>query len=243
MRTPTGLLIFALLSPSAFADVTLNYDNGWEEDAVPQYSLFIKGSLMRIETHDGENAAVVMFDADKREMTIIDPSRREYMKFDQATLARLQEQMKQALAMAAQYGMSPEQLGLSGAAKEPTVTVTTGEKKKVRGYNCTVERYEIGDEIDGVACIATAKEVGLSDADWKTMERMFEMLTDMANNMMPGGLGGLDVAAPNGIAIEASDKDGSNLQMLTNIDHGTIDGSKFAIPSGYKRMELPSIGG
>ena len=242
MRTTTGLLVLALASPAAFADVRLNYDNGWEEDAVPQYSLFIKGSQMRIETHDGENA-VVLFDADKREMTIIDSSRREYIKFDQAAIAGLQEQMKKALAMAEQYGMDPAQLGLGGAQQEPTVTVTTGEKKTIRGHDCTVERYEVGEDIDGIACIASPDAVGISSADWKTMERMFAMLTDMANNMMPGGLGGLDVAAPNGIAIEASDADGGDRQVLTDIEHGTIDGAKFAIPSGYKRVEMPSLGG
>lgn len=239
MRTITGFLVLALLSPAAFADVKLTYDDG---AGTPQYTLFIKGSQMRMETHDGENA-VVLFDADKREMTIIETARREYMQFDQATLARLQKQMKQALAMAAQYGMSPEQLGLGGAKGEDPVAVTTGEKKTVNGYDCVVERYEIGEVIDGIACIASPDEVGISDGDWQTMQRMFSMLADMASDMMPGDLGGLDMAAPNGVAVEASDQDGSDRQVLSDIDHGTIDGTKFSVPSGFKRMEMPSFGG
>lgn len=239
MRTITGLLVLTLLSPAVFADVKLTYDDG---AGTPQYSLFIKGSQMRIETHDGENA-VVLFDADKREMTIIETARREYMTFDHATLKRLQEQMKQALEMAAQYGMSAEQLGLSGVQTKNPVTVTTGEKKNVNGYDCTVERYEIGEVIDGIACIASPDEVGLSSADWEIMQRMFAMLADMASNMMPGDLGGFDMAAPNGIAIEASDENGDDRQVLSDIDHGAIDGAKFAIPSGYKQMQIPTFGG
>ncbi len=239
MRTTTGLVILTLLSPAALADVKLAYDDGAGK---AQYTLFIKGSQMRMETHDDDNA-IVLFDADKREMTFVDPTRREYMKFDQATLEQLQAQMKKALDMAAQYGMTPEQLGLSGAKREEPVTVSTGQKKTVNGYDCTVERYEVGNVIDGVACIASPGEVGVSDKDWKTMQRMFDMLTDMASDMMPGDLSGVDVSAPNGIAVEAADADGSNRQVLKEIDDGALDGAMFAIPSGYKRMEMPSFGG
>ena len=240
MRYGPMLLLLTLLAPAATADVTLAYEDDAQQ---PTYTLSIKGDKLRMETHDSAGS-VVLFDAAKREMTVVDAGRREYLVFDEASMARLQQQMKQALAMAAQFGLSPEKLGL-GDVQERAAAVErkTGTTKTVGGHECAVFEYTIDGAVNGTACIADPGELGISAEDWRGMQSMFGMLMSMATDIVPVELGTVNLAPPEGIAIEARNADGSDAQVLASVDDAAIDASKFEVPAGYKAVEIPSLGG
>ena len=237
-----GLMLTLLLLPAtaALADVTLAYEDAAQQ---PTYTLSIHGDQLRMETHDDEGS-VVLFDAAKREMTVVDAGRREYLVIDEAAIARIQEQMKQALAMAARFGLSPEKLGLGDMQERAeSVEVKTGRSKTVGGYDCEVFEYTIDGVVDGTACIAEPSELGIGADDWRGMQSMFEMLMSMAADIVPVELGSMNLAPPEGIAVEARNADGSDAQVLKSVDDAPIDASMFEIPAGYKAIEIPALGG
>ena len=240
MRYGPMLILLMLPAPAALADVTLAYGDAAQQ---PTYTLSIQGDRLRMETHD-DAGSVVLFDAAKREMTVVDGGRREYLVVDEAAIARIQEQMKQALAMAAQFGLSPEKLGLGDVQERAeAVEVKTGETKTVAGFECELVRYEIDGVVDGTACVAEPGELGVAADDWRGMQSMFEMLMSMAADIVPVELGSMNLAPPEGIAVEARNADGSDAQVLKSVDDAPIDASMFEIPAGYKAIEIPSLGG
>lgn len=231
-------LLFVLLAPPALADVTLAYEDGAGE---PAFTLLIKGSVVRMETSGSDNGAV-LFDAAANEMTVLDEGRRQYMVLDQAAVAKIQEQMKQALAMAEQYGMSPEAMGLDGMSGEKPTEIETGESKTVNGFDCGVYRYEVDGAPEAFACIAPADEVGLAEADWQTMRRMYAMMMELAADMVPSDMSTFDMAPPDGIAVEAHSADGGDRQVLASVDDAPIDEDQFEVPAGWKRMDMGPMG-
>ena len=75
MRYGPMLILLMLPAPAALADVTLAYGDAAQQ---PTYTLSIQGDRLRMETHD-DAGSVVLFDAAKREMTVVDAGRREYL--------------------------------------------------------------------------------------------------------------------------------------------------------------------
>jgi hypothetical protein len=221
----------------AHADLTLMY----EDDAGAQaMSLYIKGQQLRMEGDDG----AMLFDAAKREITVLESRERRYAVIDEAAIDRLASQMREAIAMMERMGVNPESMGLAGLPERlETRDVRTGETRTVRGHRCEVVHHFINDELATITCVAPHGQLGVSDADWRTLNAMFEMLTKMATDMLPAGMMSIDMTPAEGVAVEATDANGRDRQVLADVDASVLDASLFEVPSGWRRMRLDSPGG
>lgn len=233
-----SILLFTVLSFAlpAHADLTLTYADGADK---PSITMSIKGSQMRMDVH-GDQAAL-LFDGGKREITVLHEAERSYMVFDRATLRSLKQQMEQAMQMMERMGMDPSQMGMS--QRSVPEEVATGRSREVNGWDCDEYRLEVDGKVESVACVASAAELGVSAGDYATMQSMFEMLADMAAEMMPAGLGAGETAPVDGILVES---DGSGeVQRLTRVSDAALDAATFQVPSGWKRqsMEMPGMPG
>lgn len=229
----TLLIALLLTAPAAFADTTLVYHDG---DGQLSYQIRISKDGVRFdhrETGDG----VMLFDLKSKRMIVLDPEEREYMEFDEATIASMRAQIEQAKQMAAQMGLDLSQLGIDDSP-DP-VEVDTGEKKTVNGFKCTVYRIEIGDLHESTACIGKASDLGMPASDWNALLGMYEVIMNMSSDML--GMD-MDYTPTDGIPVESMDADGDNFEVLVKVDNAKIDPSVFAIPSGYKKMSLDFMG-
>lgn len=220
----------------AHADLTLKY----EDDAgAPAMSLYIKGQQLRMEGDDG----AMLFDAAKREITVLESRERRYVVIDEAAIDRLASQMREAMQMMERMGVNPESMGLAGMPERlESRDVRTGETRTVRGQRCAVVHHMVNDELSAITCVVPHGQLGISDADWRTMNAMFEMLTKMATDMLPSGMMSLDMTPTEGIAVEATDAGGRDRQVLADVDASALDASLFDVPSGWRRMRLDSPG-
>lgn len=229
-------LTFAL---PAHADLTLEYDDGAGQRAL---TFAIKDSRLRLDVH-GSDAATMLFDGARREITVLDPSARSYMVFDRALMQSLKQQMEQAMQMMQQMGLDPEAMGMTGPGEMREIA--TGEKRTVGGWPCEVYRVEVDGKVDSVTCVTQPADLGISGAEFSTMQSMFEMLEDMAADIMPAGFGSAETAPVDGVMVESETVGGGGRQRLTRISDAAVDAARFEVPSGWKRqqMDMPGMPG
>lgn len=238
MRYLMVVCCFAAAVP-AVADVKLVYQ---DETGAPAYTISVQGDRMRIDMHDEESHAT-LFNATKEEMIILQPNKREYLVMDRASVEHIQKQMRQVMQMMEQYGMDPAAMGLDKQRVAGEV-VASGESRTVGGHRCEVYRYVVDGEVDTVSCVAAPGRVGISDGDWATIRRMYGMMSQLATDMLPEGMMG-DLPPMDGVIIESHDADGSNRELLSQVDSARLDRALFEVPSGWKRtaLEMPDMPG
>lgn len=229
----TLLLTLLLAVPAAHADTTLVYHDRAGELS---YEVRITKDGVRFD-HREASDGVLLFDLKGKRMIAIDADAREYMVFDEATIASLRAQIEQAKRLAAQMGMNLDDLGIADTPE--SIEVSTGETKTVNGFKCTVHRVQVGDAYDGSACLATPGDIGMPSADWDALMGMYKVMTDIGTDMLGHDL---DFTPSSGIPVESSDEDGDNYEVLVKVDRAKIDASVFEIPAGYKKMSLDALG-
>lgn len=227
MRTLFLTLLLAV--PAAHADTTLVYHDG---DGRLSYQVRITADGVRFD-HREASDGVLLFDLKGKRMIALDTDAREYMVFDEATIASLRAQIEQAKRMAEQMGLKLDDLGIEDTPE--SVEVSTGETKTVNGFKCTVHRVQVGDAYDGSACLATPGDIGMPAADWNALMGMYKVMTDIGSDMLGSEL---DFTPSSGIPVESAEEDGSDREVLVKVDRAAIDASVFEVPAGYRRVSL-----
>ncbi len=227
------LFALALASP-AHADLTLQYQ---DEEGAHLFTMFVKGQRMRLETHADANA--MLYDASKSEITILELSERQYTVLDRATAQRMRQQMEQAFEMMRRQGIDPSTMGMGDMqVRVRAQSVSTGQSRTVEGRRCDVYRYVVNDEVTTLACVVKHSELGVSDAEWETIIGMFDSLSEFLSGMLPQGASSIEVMPTEGLPVEASQPDGSDLQRLSKIEHAPLQDSLFSVPRGFRRVSM-----
>lgn len=209
------------------ADLMLEYH---DEQGAHAFSMYVKGKRMRMEAH-GEHPTVTLFDADARELTLLDPAGRSYTVLNQETVRTMRRHLEQALqAMGSQ--------GMDIPTSVQTQVVATGETRTVGEYECRMVRYQVEDQISTLACVVEPSAVGIGDSEWLTIAETFATLTDMASQLLPSGAGGLEMHPAAGIPVEASQADGTSVQTLTRVEHAPLADAMFRVPAGWRRVQI-----
>lgn len=230
-----------------------------------QSTIYVEGSRMRME-HGGEGGVVWLFDAEKKQLTILDPKAKTYSEANEADMkaagARFKAQMDAARrqmesAMAkmppAQRAQMEAMMAKRGQTSktpppEPTSFEPTGAKSTVAGFACDGYREVRGGQTRAEGCYIPWGPA-VSREDLKPLRAMSEFMSDM----IPPGMdaGRATIADQFGkapgfpalrAAVDASGKK-SDEERLVSLTRGAVPADKFAVPAGFKESERARLFG
>lgn len=238
-------LIAALAAGQAVADTRLIMSDGSEDGTS---AISVSGDMVAFE-EDGR--AAMIFDANRDAFTMLNHDQQGYVVMDKAAMKEVRGEMdammKQVESQLA--GMPPEQReammkmmpGMADRLKpkdQPAKANVdfTGKTAKVGGYSCKIARITGALGGPSEVCVAKPKALGISSADFDTMDRAFEMLQQSAAQF------GQDAPFPSardlgGVPIQMTDEDGT-VTTLTGVSTDKIDDAMFEIPAGYQRQSI-----
>jgi hypothetical protein len=253
MKAPFALLAaISLAAGTAAADTRMSYST--PGGSSPQIA--IKGDQIRMEGND-RGRGITLFDASSRQMTVIDPSKRNYYRMDAESMKQqgrqMSEQMRQMREQMEKQleNMPEEQRKMMRKQMEQMMPEqpaggdvrfeSSGESDRVAGISCEISTvYRDGQPIQRV-CIAAPDSLGMASGDRDTLRALFTFLQDMASSF-GGSHMGAQVPAKmmetfDGVPIRSEDLQGKQSWTLQNVETGRIDASEFSIPSGYSEVE------
>ncbi|MDZ7828677.1 MAG: DUF4412 domain-containing protein [Halofilum sp. (in: g-proteobacteria)] len=256
MKAPLALLAaISLATGTAAADTRMSYST--PGGSSPQIA--IKGDQIRMEGSD-RGRGITLFDASSRQMTVIDPSKRNYYRMDAESMKQqgrqMSEQMRQMREQMEKQleNMPEEQRKMMRKQMEqmmpdqPAASAggevrfeSSGESARVAGIACEISTvYREGEPIQRV-CIASPGSLGMSSGDRDTLRSLFSFLQEMASSF-GGAHMGAQVPAKmmetfDGVPIRSEDLQGQKSWTLRNVETGNIDAAEFSIPSGYTEVE------
>jgi hypothetical protein len=157
--------------------------------------------------------------------------------------AQIQEVMGSGRGLAVQGGAMPVPGG-AGAPSAPSpapqrIDRDAGELV-VDGIACTRREHLRGDTMLREDCYATVAMLKLGDVETRRLGRFSNTLQDWSHSMVPAGTKGMRERADDRVLIQRTCYEAgrpSGKATLT-IDRAPIAESRFAVPAGYKPMDL-----
>ncbi len=182
-----SISVAALTQGGALADTVIHFKTN--APGSPE-SMAIKGDKVMISAPE-KNGRFIM-DTTSEKIVMINDQEKKYFEIDSNTIeqtASMMDVMRQT--MLAQLQNLPEaqrkaleaRLGLSADAPPPAPKVEvkpTASKIKVNGIPCTLTDIYTDNTKTAEACVATTKAAGISDADYRTMQKMFRLSKKLA---------------------------------------------------------------
>jgi hypothetical protein len=166
-----------------------------------------------------------------------------------AQMAEMQRQL--AKMPAAQRGMAQQMMqnAMGAMQQPPDQYVWSTEKKTIAGYDATrVDIMQAGvkkSEYWGT----TSADFRMSDAERKTMLAMQEYLRNYIITVNPAGGGQARAfqwdTSKDGYPVLTRCFNGDEMTLelqLQSVDRKALSGDLFAIPSNYKKQEMPTTG-
>lgn len=250
-------VLAACLSAVAFADVTVTTVN--DKDGQPWSVTYISGGKIRMENLRGPDPSYMLWQVGGQQMTIVTPAKKTYMVMDkaqvQAQMAQVNQQMKQMEAQLASLPpemreMMKKQMPNLGTGKplvEMKVT-KTGKTDNKGGYACnmvdvTITGVPMAGELGQQHCVVTGAKIGIDSADIDTVKAMADFTTQMMKDLgqVVGGMP--DLFQMGGWPVWTKDKRSGDAWTLKKVDKAAINASVFAVPAGFKKQEMPTMGG
>ncbi|HEX7029335.1 MAG TPA: DUF4412 domain-containing protein [Gammaproteobacteria bacterium] len=238
----------AFVALPAIAGTRIEYvdENSGEARTV----LAIKDGKARMDSAD--DAGYVLFDANARTLTTVNPNEKTFTVMDEASMQQLSAEVSSAMAeMRAQLErMPPEQRAMvekmmggamnAGKSMLETTVERTGRTLEKAGHACEQVIFSVGSVARTELCVADAGEVGVPDEDRATMNAMYRQMQAMAETMMKnfGMESAPDMSALDGIAVYMKQDNEKSGEILGNVTHDGIDASLFAIPDDYREESL-----
>lgn len=250
------VLIAACLSSVVLADVTVTTVS--DKDGKPWSVVYIAGGKIRTENLRGTDPNYMLWQEGAQQMTVVLPAKKTYMVMDQAQvqaqMAQVNEQMKQMEAQLA--AMPPEQremmkkmmpnMGTGKPLMDMKVT-KTGKSDNKGGYACqlvdiTITGVPMAGPMGQEHCVVTGANLGIAEQDIKTVKAMADFAKSMMKDMgqVVGGMP--DVFEMGGWPVWTKDKRTGDAWTLKTIDKGGVSAALFAVPAGYKKQEMPTMG-
>jgi hypothetical protein len=247
----------SLVAGPALAGVTIETQRG----ANGMATMYIEGNRMRMDGADQTGLVnSVIVDGSAKKLVVIEDKKKTYMEISEADMKRMRGQVDAMRAQMAERmkTMPPEQrkkmeaamAGLGGppdANAEPPVLKfeKLGKKKTVNGFSCDMYRVSTDGTPTGEDCIAPWGAKTLQKSDLAALSKFGE---EMKKNF--GGMGAKDQyrldqldkypGIPiSHVPLEENGARGEE-EQIKSIKHGSVPESRFTVPAGFTKRELPS---
>lgn len=235
-------------------------------DGPQNMRMLFQGGKLRMEMPSvrGEETSFI-FDASSGTFTAIDHRRRQYTQFDEASMARFGDAMKEARRRmeealqnvpASQRSMVEQMLGgqMPEAKELPEIRVEeSGESREIAGIN--TKKYSIAADKEKVGDVWVAPFSSVPGS--REVMQSFESLSGFVENLiqaMPAGLadhhsmswmqamGSLDGFPVASVMYEKGEEVASTL--LKDFRSEDLAATEFEPPAGYKqaKLEMPNFG-
>ena len=241
-------LALACLTTSAMADTTLTFKNNNEKVSM---KMQFSDNMMRATTM-GDEAGNMIYNAENKTFTILNPQDKEYFVMDEETIesltdigAMIEKMMEKQLAEVPEAQREMMRNMMAGAMKArmpkqlplPEYTLTS-KTDSFNGFDCQIVVKKSGRD-KSEFCVTEYSELGMSSSEYniiatfqQTIEKLAKQFgTDQSMNFMELG----DFIPVN---YEQSGQSGT----LTEVSHNSIDAEVFSVPADYKKIELPFSG-
>lgn len=220
-------------------------------------------SSMSIRNGDvlmGDQQATLLYRAETRDIVAINHEAKSYFVFDEATTARLEQQMsemQQRMASVMQQLESQtgqmseeqrammqrmlEQQGMGAQAQgAPRMTVKAAGKGRVAGMSCQKYRVLENGRPATEACVVPPASVGMSTADYRALLTATDTMRGMVERMTGGfaRLSEMDFRALDGVPVQMRDLGDGSVSTLASHSDAKLAASAFRIPDGYRQREI-----
>ena len=189
----------------------------------------IKGPRMRVETQLAQGGAamgVVLMDLSAGTQTMLMPQTKTYMSMNQDS-GKFKEMADAAAKMSGEANTS-----------DLYKVSTTGQTETIAGYSC--QHWLMGSNKQTDVCLAKGlgqtgsildqlKTLGLDEQAKAQIQANPEFLKFAENGAFPMKMSQIE----NGQS--------KTIMEVTNVERKTLDDSLFAVPSDYKKMEIPGM--
>ncbi len=217
-------------------------------------------SHMRAETNDGGRKNVVIYEATKQVVEIVDTANKSYREVTKADMDQLKGQMDSAMAqlqdqlknVPPQQRAAIEQMmkarggfpgGANPAASAPKVQYRAAGSDKVGQWSCTKYEGYTGAQKTTEVCTVDPKDLGLTASDFDIARQLAEFMRSLA-----------PVAADRIISFGKTEEQGfagvpvrqisyQNGQVewtseLSEVKHTAFPAATFEVPAGFKKEAL-----
>ena len=263
VRSTVYLCVTACLSLVARAGTVIQQEGGEIGSNKPKskMTLYVDAGKLRVDTQDTGNNAVVIFDAGKQVMWMINPAEKTYREMDKAQVEAMGQQMSKAMEqMQAQMAnMPPDQrkmmeemmkgrMGgmMGGASAKPTISLKELGSEKVGPYSTTHYEMLLNGERSQEIWAAPFDQAKMSSADIKTFQDMAKFFESITRNVPTGSYSFSSMEQLKGFPVKTVQYSGgkpSHEWNMVSVEQKSIDGSQFTLPPGVKKVEMPGMGG
>ncbi|HSQ29244.1 MAG TPA: DUF4412 domain-containing protein [Gemmatimonadaceae bacterium] len=256
MRQTSILLVLCCATTSAAAQLTTTY-TGIQRDGdkdIPASAVFSIENGRVAMIMRGSHTARMLFDQKAQVLRIVTDENKSYFDLDKASqkggdaMGMMASMQKQLEAMSpAQRAMAEQMMkgAMSSMAQRPPLEyVWTKDKQTVAGYECTrVEGMRGTDKVTEY-CGSTSNDFRMSDAERQTMLDMqgylrnFMIMVKSSDDATRAFQ--WDTKVDGYPVVTRCFNDGKMTLELTlqSVDRKPLSDTLFAVPRGYKKMDL-----
>ncbi|MDQ7074583.1 MAG: DUF4412 domain-containing protein [Gammaproteobacteria bacterium] len=161
-------------------------------------------------------------------------------------MARMQSMPAEQRAMIesrmASMGLPSMQALDKKSTTESSEIKKTGKWHTINGFKCQIIEIYRGNKQISEACIADAKGLKISQADFDTLMSLFDFSQKMAKKAgKAGAIMNDPLAASGGIPVQSKNLLKESVQTISSVSTQTLQSSKFQIPADYSEMKMPSM--
>lgn len=226
--------------------------------------MYLTEDKMVTETVDGKNKTVMMFDAGKETLFIIDHKKKEYTEMTKQDMEELNAMLTEQLAlMEQQLAMLPEkqrtmmreQMGAAfGMGQKPSEYSLEESNVAVKEWETDKYVGKAEGKTQSEIYIAPYSELGHDASDFASLEKFFESMKNFMQSMskkipsaglgffgenMPGYKEGLPVKT----VIYNNKGEAISTTILNSISEEETDKTLFEIPENYKKQKFTKMAG
>lgn len=217
-------------------------------DAEMQFSDGAVGLISSGTVLFGDQDTSILFTEGQDYFKVIEWKKRTWMRVDKGFANRMKSQvnaeMEKALAAmpAGQRAIAEQRMKtMMPQMQEERATIArrTGESDTVANFDCDIAELTYDDgTLESVVCVATASELGLSSADYRTLTGAMQAMAEMAQ-MGSGGSSENDLEKLGGIPIRNSGKHHNS--ELVSFDDSNVDVERLTIPEDFREVSIEDM--
>ncbi len=260
-RLVLALLACSGIVPATFAASVIEMAGSSQGRPVSN-TIEINGDRASLVIRDGDETAHVQFNAGQNTAWVIDHDQRSYIELSEEGVAQMATQLENMMAQVrsqveqatagmseaqkAQLGGLIGQLGVEGDAgpRPPAVFRADGSEDQVAGMACRTGTLLVEGGPSTQLCVAPREDIGLPDADYRTLRAMVAFgaaLADRISTLFPGTASmvpSFDVDSLDGLPLRVRDASGEVAVTAVRQEPRP----PITLPAGYTRRANPLLG-
>jgi len=230
----------ALATTSLLADTRIEYKT--TEGAGDLSGFVIAQGKIRT---DADKTTSVILDPGAGVMTVIDHSKKTFMKITKADIDAMIKQLEDMMASIPPEARQMMAGRMGGAGAGAAVAMTpTGESATVAGKSCKIYNTTVGGKLVAESCLGEPSAIDLSAADRATMQAAMAWAKELTDSLAKTPFGRIGDSMPfktGGIPLRST-KIASNgarsTSEFTGVNNGAVAADTFTVPAGYKEEKL-----